>query len=151
MKYIILTRGQLAVIDDEDYELVSQYKWCAKPSWNGKTYYAYGGRGKLQMHRLIVGAIKGELVDHLDDDGLNNRRNNLRKTTTGHNTQRAQISIVSRSKTSQYRGVAFKAGKWEVVVAGTYIGRFATELEAARVYDKQAVLWYGSHAYCNFP
>lgn len=86
MPRIPLTRGMTAVVDAADYALVSGMKWYAYPDRN---YFYAGSRAKdgsrIRMHRLIMDAKKGEIVDHRDEDGLNNRRKNLRKVTNSHN------------------------------------------------------------------
>ena len=85
---IPLTQNQVALIDDEDYELVSQYKWCARWSPGMRSYYAVtnirkpdGKRIHLQMHRLITNAQKGEVVDHISHNTLDNRKSELRLCT----------------------------------------------------------------------
>lgn len=103
MKYIELTKGKLALVSDEDFEELKQYKWCAT---NCRTYRGekrYGdkwyamrratvSRNKvvtIYMHRWIMNATKGKVVDHLDGDGLNNQRENLRLTSSYENNKHA--------------------------------------------------------------
>ena len=94
MKEIRLSSGAVALVDDEDVELVSQFKWQeAKAIRNGKYYtsYAVGKLGSgitrktISMHRLIMGFPEGLVVDHINHDGLDNQKNNLRVVTSGEN------------------------------------------------------------------
>lgn len=90
MKEIKLTQGKVALVSDEDFERVNQFKWCAsnnpmyrKGDAKAEKWYALRGtvvNGKqktLYMHRFIMDAPKGKVVDHLDGNGLNNTRENL--------------------------------------------------------------------------
>lgn len=85
MKKVPLSRGLFALVSDEDFEIVSAYKWCASHESRGFKHYAIrweticGRRFKIRMHRFIMGLPHGDprVVDHLDGDGLDNRRENL--------------------------------------------------------------------------
>src|SRR5581483_10784361 len=88
MKKIPLTQGKIALVDDADFEWLSQWKWCAQKSFTREVWYAVSHisnpappprQRRLIMHRLIVGAALGGEVDHRDGDGLNNQRFNLRQ------------------------------------------------------------------------
>lgn len=90
MKEISLTQGKVAIVDDEDFERINQYKWFA--SWDGHNWYAVrggtriaGNRKLIRMHREIMNAKKGEEIDHCNGDGLRNLRENLRLCTTQQN------------------------------------------------------------------
>jgi len=92
MKRIKLTQGQFALVDNEDFENINQYKWCAQYSKNTKSFYALrGGKSsggkqkKIYMHRFIIKAYKGMIVDHIDHDTLNNQKGNLRIVTKSQN------------------------------------------------------------------
>lgn len=90
MKSISLTKGKFAKVDDEDFEELNKYKWCAgeiKGIW-----YAYRGKReglivkRISMHRLIMKAEKRwDIVDHINHDGLDNRKINLRIVTNSEN------------------------------------------------------------------
>src|SRR5215467_5885190 len=97
---IELTRGFVTHVDDSDYALVAQYTWCALVT--GKTQYAVSGEPMIYMHRVIMNPPDHLLVDHIDDDGLNNRRSNLRIVTHAQNIQRAPMPLGE----SGYRGVS---------------------------------------------
>lgn len=135
-KKVPLTNGQFAIVDDEDFERVSQYNWHGAEN-NGSTHiYA---ATKLRMHRLIVDAPPGTMVDHINGDTLDNRRCNLRICTNAQNQQNTQ----SRGGSSRYKGVSFnkKYGKWlgAFMFEGRhyYCGYWETEDDAARAVDKK--------------
>jgi hypothetical protein len=119
---IQLTKGQVALIDSEDFELVNRYKWCA--SWNSTTqsFYALtnirkpGGKStQIGMHRLIMNAQPGEQVDHIHHQTLDNRKSELRLCTPSQNAcnRRAQSN-----NTSGIIGVSWhkKSGKWRATI-----------------------------------
>lgn len=141
-KEIQLTQGKVAIVDDEDYTLVSQYKWCALKY--GYTYYAVRGVGS-KMHRLLLGAQHGQIVDHIDHDGLNNTRANIRIVTSAQSNRNKRKY---KSSASEYKGVTpnKKNGRWKMVIAT----EFATEIEAARTYDRVMRYLDVKHAYLNF-
>jgi hypothetical protein len=144
MKQIPLSQGLYALVDDEDYEQLSRYKWHALVKH--LTAYAVrnghqtdGSRRNVYMHAVIANTPEGFETDHIDGDGLNNLRSNLRvvlKQQNSHNrTHKA------RGKSSQYRGVSWhrRTQKWQSRIMldrqSIFLGMFATELEAALAYD----------------
>lgn len=155
---IPLTKGQTAIVDAADYEWLNQWKWCATS--NGRTWYAVrwvsgGGRKRVAifMHRVILGIEKGLFVDHIDHDGLNNRRANLRPVT---NSQNLANSRKQARNTSGYKGVTWSK-KYKVWVAHIvvnqrqrHVGQFATAEEAAHAYDAAAREAFGEYANVNF-
>jgi len=152
IRFIPLTKGQVAIVDAEDYEWLSKYKWHAVKT--GDKYYAYRSRNKrsLSMHRMIMNEPKGMIVDHKDGNGLNNRRSNLRVCTTSQNHQNRRRTFGS----SRYKGVHWdkKSNKWAAAITdkGKYkfLGHFDDEVEAAKAYDKKASELFGEFAYLNF-
>lgn len=155
---IPLTQGKVALIDDEDYELVSKHKWCAAK--NGTTFYAQtvfrvNGKHKcILMHRLILGLAFGDKChgDHRDGNGLDNRRANLRIAIGGQN-QRNRRPTTNNS--SRFKGVHLsKGGKlWRAEIGfnrkNHYIGLFKDEEEAARAYNAAALKHHGEFARLN--
>lgn len=110
MKTIPLTKGMVAVVDDEDYERLSQFKWYAQSAPHGNHYAARKSTGKVYMHREIV--RPGQLhVDHINGDGLDNRRSNLRRCTRSQNLCNGRTRTDSASG---HRGVHFHraSGLW---------------------------------------
>ena len=158
MKVIPLTRGMFAKVDDQDYERVVNFgKWHALKS--GRRFYAaraYKVAPKNQklllMHRFILADIQsGFDADHIDGDGLNNQRSNLRVATRSQN--RANVRIPANN-TSGRKGVWFHAnGKWSASIKvnqrRVHLGRYKTLQEAASAYDKAAVKYFGPFAKTN--
>lgn len=147
---IPLTQGKVAIVDNEDYELVSHYKWCAAKSNNGKVYYAVSNTlgPQTKMHILIMGK-KG--IDHKSGDGLDNRRENLRIATISQN----QANYASRGGASSHRGVHWRKDRqaWiariKVSNKWIYLGYFKDEVEAAKAYNEGALKYFGEFATLN--
>jgi hypothetical protein len=155
MKSISLTQGQFAIVDNDDYEWLSKFKWYADR--NRSSYYARRNKnGKyIKMCRLIMGLKYGDkrMVDHINGNGLDNRRCNLRICTNAENqhNQRPRIG------TSEYKGVSLnrKNGYWiaRIRVNGVriYLGCSLDEKQAAILYDKAAIKYFGRFAHLNLP
>jgi len=113
MKEIQLTQGRVALVDDEDYNMLMQYKWCAVKDRN--TFYAVTNLKTLTgfkyqtMHRLLINIPRELVTDHLDGNGLNNQKLNLRSVTSRENLQNLHIE-----KTSKYPGIYWnkKRNNW---------------------------------------
>jgi len=161
MKEIPLTQGKVAIVDDEDYPLVSQYKWHADCQL-GMWYAISGKHPQITMHRLILGLQPGdgEGVDHVDRNGLNNRRSNIRIATRSQNMANTKKSSGGRADfwglNSKYKGVTRRNGsrKWyvQIQVNGKtiHLGSYDDEMVAAQVYDDAAKEYFGEFARCNF-
>ena len=152
MRRIPLGHGLFATVDAVDYKKLSKYKWCA----NTKRGTAYALRhtkeGRIvYMHRQIMRAPKGSIVDHIDHNTLNNRRCNLRLVTPEQNYANAG----PRGGASGYVGVYPCGKRWmaKIVCRGKrfYLGRFDDPVEAAKARDRKAYELHGEHAYLNFP
>lgn len=153
-RLIPLTRGQFAIVDAEDYARLSLYTWFAEGT--AKNYYAVrkeNGRS-IKMHREITGAPDHLVVDHIDHNGLNNRKSNLRVCTFAENCRNLRNV---RRKTSKYKGVCWKKRlkKWAAAIScnnKTYhLGYFKHEMDAALAYDEAARKYHGQFAALNFP
>lgn len=148
---IPLSKGLFAVVDPEDFEELSQYKWCA--SGRGRHVYAVRHeKGRtIYMHRQIMKAPRNRQVDHKDTDSLNNHRDNLRLATWRQN----RANICSRRGTSQFVGVARQGNKWVAYISWRgkqyRLGLFDDEVEAAKARDRKAYELHGEFAYLNFP
>lgn len=152
---IPLTQGKVALIDAEDWDKVKGYKWYAMKCKN--TYYAQAcvvgskPRKLVLLHRVLL--PDSVVVDHIDHDGLNNRRCNIRSVTQQQNCLNSRIRP---SNTSGYLGVSWFAprGKWRarLMVSGSEInlGYFKTAFEAALVYDRALTEWAGANNTYNF-
>jgi hypothetical protein len=148
---IPLTRGKFAIVDADDYERLKRLKWHANGS-NGR-FYAVGLRHK-KMHRLIMNAPDDKFVDHINGDGLDNRRANLRLATAAQNHWNCKYGM--GIGTSRYKGVQWhKHNKKWVAVIGIngqrqHLGYYTNEKEAARAYDKAVKERRGQFAVLNF-
>ncbi len=163
MKKIPLAQGKVALIDDEDFELVSQYKWYYYKNKNESANYAITkirtGHKKYQvikMHRLILGLKTGDKhqCDHIDHNGLNNQKNNLRICTSQQNRFNSRAR---KNSTSKYKGVCWdkRRRQWvsyiRIQKKLIYLGGFCNEKEAAKIYNRVALFEFGEFAYTNFP
>jgi len=155
-----LSRGDVALINSSDWAAIEGYAWKSKLGNNGKRYACVTvGRITIYMHRVILGAPKGFEVDHINGDGLDNRRENLRLASQSQNS--ANTGKPKRpdgsAHTSQFKGVTWDPmrRKWQskITVLGKCrsLGRFLCEEEAARAYDLAALSTWGEFAQLNFP
>jgi hypothetical protein len=140
-----------ATVDDSDYEEVSKYRWYA--FGHGRNVYAATSKNgrMVYMHRMLMRPRKGYVVDHIDGNGLNNRRCNLRVCTPAQNL----INKAPRGGTSRFTGVYRAKKKWLAHVTHRgkyyYLGVFDDEVEAAKARDRKAYELHGEYAYLNFP
>lgn len=143
----------MALIDDEDYELIAGHNWFASNSRADHWYARMNLNGRtVLMHRFLTGG-KFKQVDHINGDGLDNRRSNLREVTAIQNQQNRRKQ--RRKASSRYKGVCFvnKHQSWEARIyintKQTYIGKFNNEEDAARAYDEVAKEHFGEFALLN--
>jgi len=136
MKEIPLTRGYITIVDDDDYLLLSKYKWFVLVT--RRTSYArrsISKRKKLIMHRIIMNPQKGFEVDHIDGNGLNNQRSNLRVVTRRQNQQNRHLA-----KIGDFVGTQFdpRCNRWQskICIKGKtkHLGMFSTAYEAHKRY-----------------
>jgi len=149
MKEIKLTQGFVTQVDDEDYEYLNQWKWCTQKDRNN--YYAVRSiKKKLKkMSRIIINAPDGMQVDHIDHNGLNNQKYNLRICTNSQNCMNRRP--YGKSK---YLGVVIDKGKYiraRIKVNGKLInlGTFETEENAAKIRDEASIKYFGEFANLN--
>jgi len=162
-KAIEMKGGYSVIFDAEDYEKVSKYHWCPFSNNNGRVVYAicYHKENKvvknIRMHRLIMGAKKGQFVDHINHNGLDNRKCNLRIASKLQNNQNKNIQRNKHELTSIYKGVSYvikcKCYRAQISVNDKKInlGNYKTEIEAAIKYDLSAIKYHGEFAHINFP
>jgi len=155
IRYIPLTRGKYAIVDAADYAWLSPHKWFATGDESRGFYAARrDGNRVVLMHRAIMNAPEGAVVDHINHNSLNNRRGNLRLCTQKQNSRSAGPN---RRGSSRFKGVYFlkRTGKWLATIGyhgkTIHLGSFDDEIEAAKAYDRKARELFGEFAYLNFP
>jgi len=158
MKEIVLSGGEITLVDDEDFEMLNKHSWSVVS--NGGSSYARRAttrNGKdvgLLMHRVIMAVEGSERIDHINRNGLDNQKHNLRKATPSQNSKNKKAH-----GRSIYLGVCLKKGriknKWvaaikpDVKTNPIHIGYFATEELAALAYNKAAKIYHGEFANLN--
>ena len=157
-KLIPLTQDKFAIVDDEDYDELVKYKWYAWKAYDGLYYgrRSYckkaGTRTTQTMHRFLTGY---QQTDHANGNGLDNRRENLRESTTSQNTINRRKHVDGTS--SKYKGLYWNKSvkKWRAAIRikgkVKHIGYFDSELSAALVYDSYARHFHGEFGTYNFP
>lgn len=161
MKYINLTQGQSTMVDDEDFEYLNQWGWFAQR--DAYTLYACRylpskeNKGKktrtlLRLHRVIMDAPKGAVVDHIDGNGLNNQRSNLRVCSLSQNQRNSRKQC---NNTSGYKGVSWHKGRrmWQAQIVvnnkKVYLGAYDYVTDAALAYNAGAIKYFGEFARLN--
>lgn len=148
MREILLTQGKIALINDDDFALVSEHSWCfrkgyAKSKIGGDTVY---------LHRFIMDAKRGTQVDHANGNGLDNQKENLRMCNTAENIHN---STTPKHNTSGFKGVSLckvtKKYKAYIKISGkqVWLGYFNKPEDAADAYDEAAVKHFGKFARTN--
>lgn len=148
MKEIPLTQGKVTLVDDADYEYLNQFKWCA---WHNQNGIWYAVRTPMRvyhaMHRVILGITDSKTyTDHIDGDGLNNQRSNLRLATPAQNVRNTRIQ---KNNKSGHKGVSWDktSNKWRTAIQvdgkGKTLGRFSKIEDAIAAYEEAATKLFG--------
>lgn len=156
MAEIPLAGGRVALVDDADLPLLSSVRnWSTVRSGKTKVYasgWSLIEHRRVLMHRLIMCADRGFMVDHINHNGLDNRRANLRVCTNAEN-RRNSVGR-PRVRLARFKGIRLMRGKWaaNIKVSGKsiHIGTYSTDAEAAQAYDAAARLAFGDFAFLNF-
>lgn len=151
-------RNLVALVDDEDYEYLNQWNWSGEKHRN--TFYAHRvdttgeKKIKIKMHRLIANVAGTKvLIDHIDGNGLNNCKSNIRVCTSSQNSMNRKKY---GNKSSLFKGVNLhRQGKWVASIGlgnrkRKYLGWFELEVDAAKAYDEAAKKYFGEYANLNF-
>lgn len=155
-KLIALTQGQNAIVDTADFEWLNQWNWNADWNASARTFYVRR-RGGFRMHRFILGVTNPAIdVDHRNENGLDNRRSNLRRCDRIRNMQNQGLRS---NNTSGFKGVTWYPhrgmNKWVAKITiekrQISLGYFDTAEQAAHGYDKAAQEHFGAFAQLNFP
>lgn len=148
MRRMSLSQGQFAIIDDNLYDYLSQWKWCfgngyARRQENRKTIY---------MHRVVLSTPNNKVTDHINGNKLDNRRRNLRATYQYQNMQNSKLRSNNKSG---YKGVHFYKAykKWDanIYIRGRrlFLGYFDSAEIAALSYNRAAIMYFGEYAKLN--
>lgn len=164
MKQLQLAQGYISLVDDEDFEWLSKWKWYAMKKKRGSdvyirsvqrgTFYSDGTWKLLYLHRLLMKLQWGDkrVVDHINGNPLDNRKANLRVCTTPQNVRNRGKNS---NNTSGYKGVSWdkEKKKWSANIwlnnKSYFIGYYKTAKEASKAYDKKAIKMHGEFAYLN--
>lgn len=156
---IPITKGQTAIIDDEDYGKISPFQWCCHgDGYAARGYHENGKVVILKMHHAVFGKPPaGYVIDHINGNKLDNRKCNLRLVTQQQNcfNSKKRIAPVSGKKPSRFKGVGWRENrkKWRSRITFNgkryYLGQYETEEEAALAYNKAAKSFFGEYAKLN--
>jgi len=154
MKEIQLTQGKVALVDDEDFEYLNQFKWNAYKKNN--VFYTSRYTGKVNGKHIYIymhwDVMDRKWIDHVDHDGLNNQRSNLRPCTSQQNMMNGRKRNVITS--SKFKGVCWfkRKSKWIAFIKKEkqiHLGYFNNEIEAAKAYNTKAIELFGEFACLN--
>lgn len=155
MKTIIVKPDKVALVDDDNYDCLNRFNWNVFKTT--RTVYAESwiSKNMVLMHRLVLNLKPGDnfITDHIDHNGLNNQKTNLRVVSKSANS--ANMEKYSIKCSSTFKGVCWhkSARKWMASIKhhGTpyYLGLFSSELEAAEAYNKKAQFLFGDYAWLN--
>lgn len=151
-KEIKLSMGMVALVDNEDFDYLNKFRWCAHK--RGRAFYAESTINGVRviMHNVIMNPPKGMLIDHIFHNGLDNRKSQLRLATKSQNNANRTSR---KNSSSKYLGVAFEKdrNKWTARIRkngqGYRLGSFLKETDAALAYNKKAFELHGEFANLN--
>lgn len=148
---ISLSQGKFAIVDEDDFENLMQWKWHYTNTGYARRNDKTNNRKAIKMHRYIMDAPEGMDVDHINGNGLDNRKSNLRIVTHQNN----QFNMRSNRGSSKYKGVSFdkQTGLWRayICISGKLkaLGRFSCERQAGETYNKSTKELHGEFCRLN--
>lgn len=162
MKEIRLTNGMVTIIDDDDYDLVSQRTWFPIPNRNityAATFTPLLDSRLLFLHSFVLGKRGNVGTDHINGNGLDNRKENLRPASQRQNMMNRSKSPTVDGKvcSSNFKGVTWlkRRRRWQsrvkLIGRNYYLGEFKNEITAVRAYDIKAQHYFGEFAKLNLP
>jgi hypothetical protein len=154
-KYVIASQGHKFLVDDDDFQMISEFVW-----FKDKRGYAIantprdkGQKTTLKMHRIILSAKPGEIIDHINGDPSDNRKENLRIVTQSQNCK--NLTTKRSNNSSGYKGVSWdsRKGKWMAKITvnykAIYLGMYENKHDAAKAYNDAAEQYHGGFARLN--
>lgn len=151
-KEIKLTKDKVAIVDDGDFEYLSQWKWYEQRGYARRNCYKGGRKNPkpIFMHRIIMDCPDNLFIDHSNQNKLDNRKENLRICTSAENRRNSKAASTN---TSGFKGVSAKGSRWQVSITVNkkqiHIGYFGSKSSAAQAYDEAAIKFYGRFARTN--
>lgn len=153
MRQLDLSRGKIAVVDDEDFDRLSHFRWWAMEPKPGRFYATTalnidGKRKFILMHRMILSPRQDQLIDHKNGDGLDNRRTNLRIcgfSGNSANSRRPGVKGTYKARNGKWAARIYSRG------VKKYLGTFDSRNSAGLAYDAAARDIFGEFACPNFP
>lgn len=146
MKQIKLTKGQFAIVDDEDFEYLNQFKWCLNGNYaGGRTLGRY-----IAMHRLIMNTPERMVVDHINGCRLDNRKENLRNCTQSQNSMNRRIekgACFDKHNQNWRSQIVYRDAQNNKIQK--YLGSYKTRAEALIAYDSAVKIYHGEYAISN--
>lgn len=152
MKEILLGKGQIAFVDDKDFESISSLHWYLHNGYAKNDRQSNNKRIRTSMHRMVMGENAGKYTDHINGNKLDNRRENLRICT---NAQNMRNIAPKKQNSSGFKGVTWQkdCSRWKAQIKVNYknihIGIFKIKEDAARAYNEAAKKYFGDFAWLN--
>ena len=149
---ISLTQGKTALVDDDKFHEIGQYKWFCSQGYACRMERRDGKRRVVHMHHYILSKRRGYDIDHINGDRSDNRRANLRYATRSQNNANRHVPIVASSR---FKGVCWRPipKRWKAYIKKDgrqiHLGYFGTQEEAARAYNDAALHYFGEYASLN--